>query len=54
VVWSLTLAMIAGCTLGNWLGSRLAIRKGAGAVRGFLLVSLSLLLLTLFVEYFIS
>lgn len=54
VVWPLTLAMIAGCTLGNWLGSRLAIRKGAGAVRGFLLVSLSLLLLTLFVEYFIS
>ncbi|MDO5483964.1 MAG: TSUP family transporter [Desulfovibrionaceae bacterium] len=54
VVWPLALVMIACCVLGNWLGSRLAIRRGAGAVRGFLLVSLSLLMLTLIWEYFLA
>lgn len=52
VLWPLTLSMMAACVLGNWLGSRLAIRRGAGAVRVFLFVSLSLLMLTLIWEHF--
>lgn len=54
VVWSLALPMAAACCLGNWLGSRLAIRVGPAAVRRFLMVSLSLLLLTLVWQYFLA
>ena len=54
VVWSLALPMAAACCLGNWLGSRMAIRIGPAAVRRFLTVSLSLLLVTLLWQYFIA
>lgn len=54
VIWPLALAMSVGSVTGNWLGSRTAIRVGAKAVRRFLTVSLSLLLLTLIWEYFFA
>ena len=53
VLWSLALPMAAGCMAGNWLGSRLAIRTGAKAVRRFLMISLGLLLLTLIWRHFV-
>lgn len=54
-VWfALALPMAAASMAGNWLGSRMAIRAGAGLVRGFLAVSLFLLLLTLFWRYFMA
>ncbi len=54
VLWRLALPMAAACCLGNWLGSRMAIRIGSVAVRRFLTVSLSLLLLTLVWQYFLA
>ncbi len=54
VLWSLALPMAAACCVGNWLGSRLAIRVGPAAVRRFLMVSLSLLLLTLVWQFFLA
>ena len=54
VVWSLALPMAAACCLGNWLGSRMVIRVGPAAVRRFLAVSLSLLLVTLVWQYFLA
>lgn len=54
VVWSLALPMAAACCLGNWMGSRMAIRIGPAAVRRFLTVSLSLLLITLVWQYFLA
>ena len=39
---------------GNWLGSRMAIRVGPAAVRRFLAISLSLLLVTLVWQYFLA
>lgn len=53
ILWSLALPMIAGGIIGNWLGSRLAIRVGAKAVRRFLSISIGLLLITLIWQYFI-
>lgn len=46
----LALANIAG----NWLGSRLAIRKGAPVVRVVLVLSLSILLASLVWKYFLA
>ena len=54
VVWSLALPMAAACCLGNWMGSRMAIRIGPAAVRRFLTISLSLLLITLVWQYFLA
>ena len=54
VVWSLALPMAAASCLGNWLGSRMAIRVGPAAVRRFLAISLSLLLVTLVWQYFLA
>ena len=54
VLWKLALPMAAACILGNWLGSRMAIRIGPAAVRRFLTVSLSLLLVTLAWQYFLA
>ena len=54
VLWKLALPMAAACCLGNWLGSRMAIRVGPAAVRRFLVVSLSLLLLSLVWQYFFA
>lgn len=54
VLWKLALAHAAACCLGNWLGSRMAIRVGPAAVRRFLVVSLSLLLLSLVWQYFFA
>lgn len=47
VLFALALPMAACNMLGNWLGSRLAIRQGSGLVRRILAVTLSLLVLTL-------
>ncbi len=52
VHWPLATLMTVCCMLGNWLGSRMAIRIGERAVRRFLLVSLGLLLITLVYQYF--
>lgn len=54
VIWSLALPMAVASCLGNWLGSRMAIRVGPAAVRRFLTVSLTLLLLTLAWQYFLA
>ncbi len=54
VLWRLALPMAVACCLGNWLGSRMAIRIGSAAVRRFLTISLSLLLLTLVWQYFLA
>ncbi|MBQ9407101.1 MAG: TSUP family transporter [Desulfovibrio sp.] len=54
VFWPLALSMAAACCLGNWLGSRMAIRIGPTVVRRFLTVSLSLLLLTLVWQHFLA
>ena len=54
VLWPLAALMTACSMLGNWFGSRTAIRVGAKAVRRFLLVSLGLLLVTLVWRYFVA
>ena len=54
VFWPVAALMIACSMLGNWFGSRTAIRVGARAVRRFLLVSLGLLLVTLVWRYFLA
>lgn len=54
VHWPLGLLMSACLMLGNWLGSKFAIRVGPQAVRRFLVVSLMLLLGTLVWQYFLS
>lgn len=54
VYWPLALLLAAFLMIGNWLGSRLAIKVGAQVVRRFLLLSLALLLVTLLWQYFIS
>lgn len=52
VLYSVALPCAVASILGNQLGTRLAIRVGARAVRGFLYVTLSLLLATLVMRYF--
>ncbi|HIU18401.1 MAG TPA: TSUP family transporter [Candidatus Avidesulfovibrio excrementigallinarum] len=47
VLYAVALPMACASIAGNWLGSRMAIRTGAGAVRKFLIVSLCLLMATL-------
>ena len=54
VFWPLAALMTACSMLGNWFGSRTAIRVGAAAVRRFLMVSLGLLLVTLVWRYFVA
>ena len=54
ILWELAICMAIASMLGNWLGSRTAIRVGSAVVRRFLLVSLSLLLLTLVWRYFFA
>ncbi len=51
VLWPLALCMLACSVAGNWLGSRTAMRVGAGAVRVFLTISLTLLMCTLVWRY---
>lgn len=54
-VWfMLAIPMAIASMAGNWVGSRMAIKAGPSMVRKFLLVSMSLLLLTLIWQYFIS
>lgn len=50
IIWAIALPMVVASIVGNWLGSRTAMRLGARAVRLFLTVSLGLLLLTLIVR----
>lgn len=52
--WAAGIPMAAACITGNWMGSRLAIRTGAGTVRRFLLLTLGLLFATLVWQYFLS
>ncbi len=54
VLWPLALCMLFCSVTGNWLGSRVAMRVGARAVRLFLTVSLALLLATLLWRYVIA
>lgn len=54
VLWPLALPMVAASVLGNWLGSRTAMRVGPRAVRLFLTISLGLLMLTLIWRYFVA
>ena len=54
VLWPLALCMLAASVLGNWLGSRIAMRVGTKAVRFFLTISLILLMLTLVWRYFVA
>ena len=50
IVWAIALPMVVASIVGNWLGSRTAVRLGARAVRIFLTVSLGLLMVTLIVR----
>ena len=54
VLFALALPMAAASMAGNWVGSKMAIRAGAGMVRKFLTISLSLLMGTLIWRYFFS
>lgn len=54
VLFMLALPMAVASMAGNWVGSRMAIKAGPGMVRKFLLVSMTLLLLTLIWQYFIA
>lgn len=54
VHWPLSLMMGICFIAGNWLGSALAIKTGAGIVRKFLFGSLMLLLASLLWQYFIA
>jgi uncharacterized membrane protein YfcA len=54
VDWRIGLPLAGANILGNWLGSRLAIRKGGGLVRKLLAVSLSILLASLIWKYFLN
>ncbi|CAA6604394.1 conserved membrane hypothetical protein [Rhodospirillaceae bacterium LM-1] len=50
----LGLPLAAANIAGNWLGSHLAIRKGAGLVRWLLIASLSILFLSLAWKFFLA
>ena len=54
VLYKVALPCAIANILGNQIGTRLAIRVGAGAVRNFLYVTLSLLLGTLIYRFFIA
>lgn len=54
VLFMLAVPMALASIAGNWTGSRLAIRNGAGMVRRFLFISLSLLMASLIYKYFFS
>lgn len=54
VIFALGLPMALANMAGNYLGSRLAIQKGAGIVRNFLFLSLGLLFCTLVWRYFFA
>ena len=54
VLYQVALPCAIANILGNQIGTRLAIRVGAGAVRNFLYVTLSLLLGTLIYRFFIA
>lgn len=54
VLFALGLPMAVGSVLGNWLGSRMAIRTGSEVVRRVLMVSLGLLFCTLVYQYFLQ
>lgn len=52
VYYMLGFPMAAASMAGHWSGSRLAIKAGAGVVRKFLFLSLSLLMASLVYQYF--
>lgn len=52
VIFMFALPMSVANMLGNWLGSRMAIKGGPAIVRKFLVVSMSLLLVSLIYQYF--
>lgn len=54
VAFVLALPMAVGSVLGNWLGSRMAIRLGGEVVRRFLVFSMVMLFVTLLYRYFLS
>lgn len=54
MVWEMAIPLAAACIAGNWLGSRLAIRVGAAAVRKFLVVSLAILMISLIWTHFLN
>ena len=51
VWWALAAPMAVASILGNFIGSKLAIKLGSKIVRRFLLISLSLLLVTLIYKF---
>lgn len=52
IIWSIALPMALASILGNWLGSRLAIKKGSHIVKKGLLISMVLLFVSLLYKYF--
>lgn len=54
VDYALGLPLATANIAGNWLGSRLVIRQGAGLVRALLVVSLSILFLSLVWKFFLA
>ena len=54
IIWPLAVPMAICCCLGNWLGSRMVICRGAKAVQRVLTLSLSLLLISLVWQFFFA
>ena len=51
VIYMLGIPLAAANILGNYLGSSLAVKKGANTVKFFLLLSLSILMISLIWKY---
>ncbi|MFM2343447.1 MAG: hypothetical protein RLZZ210_55 [Pseudomonadota bacterium] len=51
VIWAIVIFPIAGNMLGNYIGSKLAISKGADLIKKILLVSLTCLYISLLIKY---
>ncbi|MDQ1331765.1 MAG: uncharacterized protein QG578_2033, partial [Thermodesulfobacteriota bacterium] len=54
VIYMIGIPLAAANILGNYMGSTLAIKKGANAIKFFLLLSLSILMISLICKYMIK
>ncbi len=54
VLYSIAIPMAVASIAGNYVGTRLAITKGAGFIRRILPISLAALFITLFMQYFFN
>ncbi|MDP3285010.1 MAG: hypothetical protein Q8M56_11340, partial [Desulfobacterales bacterium] len=54
VIFLIGIPLAAANILGNYLGSNLAVKKGANTIKFFLLLSLSILMISLIWKYTIK